>query len=121
MKNGSRQKKRTRWTSEVARRVLEEWRASGLALEVFARQRGLVGQRLRWWQKQLGVEVERASTPRAKATLVPVTVRGAADEDDRASLVIVVQGGARLEVREVSATTAAWVGVMLGTLRGHDA
>jgi transposase-like protein len=117
MKNGSRQKKRTRWTSEVARRVLEEWRASGVALEAFARQRGLVAQRLRWWQKQLGVG-ERAP---ARATLVPVTVRGAVDEDDRASLVIVVEGGARLEVREVSATTAAWVGVMLGTLRGHDA
>jgi len=118
MKKSSGRAKRTRWTSEDARRVLEEWRASGLALEVFARRRGLVGQRLRWWRKQLGLEVVRPLAPRAR--LVPVTVREVSEDAGGAPLVMVVDG-ARLEVRAVTATTAAWVGVMLGTLRGPSA
>ena len=121
MKNVSRPAKRARWTLEVARQMLAEWRASGLALEAFARQRGFVAQRLRWWRKQLGAEVERAATPRARAALVPVTVRGLADEGGGAAFVVVIEGGGQLEVREVSATTAAWVGVMLATLRGSSA
>ena len=49
MMKGSGQTKRTRGTAEVARQALEEWRASGLPLEAYARRRGIVAQRLRWW------------------------------------------------------------------------
>lgn len=39
-----------RWSEVEARGVLEAWRRSGLSLEGFAKQRGLVSQRLRWWK-----------------------------------------------------------------------
>jgi hypothetical protein len=120
MTNGSGRTKRTRWTREVARQALEEWRTSGLPLEAYARRRGVVAQRLRWWRKQLGMEVEQASSPRQRSTLVPVTVtvRGGAEDGVGAALVLVVKDGGRLEIRELSSMTAAWVGELLGTLRG---
>ena len=118
MTNGSGQAKRTRWTSEVARQALEEWRASGLSLEAYARRRGVVAQRLRWWRKQLGMEVEG---PRVRATLLPVTVRGAVEEGVGAAVVLVVKDAGRLEIREMSSPTAAWVGELLTTLRGPRA
>ena len=42
-----------KWSEVEARGVLEAWRRSGLPLERFAKQRGLVSQRLRWWRKKL--------------------------------------------------------------------
>jgi hypothetical protein len=41
------------WTEVEARGVLDAWRKSGLGLREFARSRGLVPQRLSWWQKKL--------------------------------------------------------------------
>lgn len=38
-----------KWSEVEARGVLEAWRRSGLKLQTFARQRGIVGQRMRWW------------------------------------------------------------------------
>jgi transposase-like protein len=43
-----------RWTSSVAQRILAEQERSGLSVAAFARTRGLHGNRLRWWRKQLG-------------------------------------------------------------------
>lgn len=42
------------WTEVEARSVLEAWKKSGLGLERFARNRGLVPQRLYWWKRKLG-------------------------------------------------------------------
>lgn len=39
-----------KWSEVEARGVLEAWQRSGLPLETFAKQRGFVGQRLRWWR-----------------------------------------------------------------------
>jgi len=120
MTKGSGQTKRTRWTAEVARQALEEWRASGLPLEAYARQRGIVAQRLRWWREQLGMGVEQTSGPRLRSTLLPVTVtvRGVAENGVGAALVLVVKDAGHLEIREMSSSTAAWVGELLATLRG---
>jgi hypothetical protein len=116
MTNGKGQTKRTRWTSEVARQELGQWRASGLPLEAYARQRGLVAQRLRWWRQQLGVD-NVAPRPRVRPRWLPVTVRtGATDAADTA-VVVELDGVGRLQVREVSSATAAWVGVVLATMR----
>lgn len=116
MTNGKGQTKRTRWTSEVARQELTQWQASGLPLEAYARQRGLVAQRLRWWRQQLSVAAV-APPLRVRPTLVPVTVRGGAAEAAEVALVLELDDVARVEVREVSSATAAWVGVLLATLR----
>jgi hypothetical protein len=60
------------WSEHEARVVLHAWQVSGLSIERFASQRGLVPQRLRWWKKKL----EDAAMPaRAKgSTLLPVRV-----------------------------------------------
>ena len=59
------------WSELEARAVLQAWRASGLSIERFASQRGLVPQRIRFWKQKLG-ELE---TPKAKGTtLIPVRV-----------------------------------------------
>lgn len=39
-----------KWSEVEARGVLEAWKRSGLPLERFAKQRGFVAQRLRWWK-----------------------------------------------------------------------
>lgn len=49
-----------KWSEVEARGVMEAWRRSGLPLERFAKQRGFVAQRLRWW---------RAKWSRAEKTL----------------------------------------------------
>jgi hypothetical protein len=101
-----------RWTETDARRVWSEWRAVGGSLEAFARRSGFSGQRLQWWVKRLGLRDQ--GTPRR--SFVPVVVRESVAKA-RAPVVLVVDDLARLEVRELTAETAGWVGVMLTALR----
>jgi hypothetical protein len=61
-----------KWSEVEARGVLEAWRRSGLPLEAFARQRGFVAQRLRWWRAKFA-RAEKALAMRAPAVL-PVRV-----------------------------------------------
>src|SRR5687767_613982 len=74
---GARTKRQVRrwqqWSAEEAGRVLEEWRASGLALGRFARERGMGAERLRWWKKRLGDWSQKAGGTQA-AALVPVVL-----------------------------------------------
>lgn len=59
------------WTEVEGRAALEAWKKSGLSLEKFALERGLVPQRLYWWKRKLlGKESQR---PKATA-LLPVRV-----------------------------------------------
>jgi len=44
---------RGQWSDHEARGVLSAWRKSGLTLERFAKERGLVPQRVRWWKAKL--------------------------------------------------------------------
>ncbi len=50
------------WSEVEARGMLEAWRRSDLTLERFAKQRGLVAQRLRWW-KQSSTPPSPVGTP----------------------------------------------------------
>lgn len=63
---------RVKWSEVEARGVLEAWRRSGMTLEAFARQRGLVTQRLHWWKAKLA-RAEKALAPGTPAVL-PVRV-----------------------------------------------
>jgi transposase-like protein len=63
--------RRTHWTEEDARQVLDEWRRSGDTLAAFARARGLVPERIAWWRKRLAGS---RSTTGPALTLVPATV-----------------------------------------------
>ncbi len=44
---------RGQWSEVEARGVLEAWRRSGQPVERFAKQRGIVPQRMRWWKMKL--------------------------------------------------------------------
>lgn len=57
-----------KWSEVEARGVLEAWRRSGLSMEAFARQRGFVSQRLRWWKSKFA-RAEKALAMRAPAFL----------------------------------------------------
>ncbi len=57
----------------TARGVLEAWRRSGLPLERFAKQKGLVAQRLRWWKQKFEFQ-ERALATRPAPALLPVRI-----------------------------------------------
>lgn len=42
-----------KWSEVEARGVIDAWQKSGMPLETFAKERGIVGQRLRWWRLKL--------------------------------------------------------------------
>ena len=60
-----------KWSEVEARGVLEAWRRSGLPLEKFAKQRGLVAQRLRWWRAKLSRANLLGPTPAVLPVHVP--------------------------------------------------
>jgi hypothetical protein len=66
------------WTEVEARGILEAWKRSGETIEVFARGRGLVPQRLRWWKKKLGSKAKELE-------LLPVRVTESADSGGNAT------------------------------------
>ena len=58
-------------SSEVeVRGALGAWRKSGLPLERFAKQRGIVSQRLRWWRLKFAA-AEKATVVSATPALLP--------------------------------------------------
>ncbi len=61
------------WSEVEARGVLEACRRSGLTIERYAKERGLVPQRLRAWKKKFE-ERERAGRLAPAPALVPVRV-----------------------------------------------
>ena len=62
-----------KWSEVEARGVLDAWRKSGLPLERFAKQRGFVAQRLRWWKWKFA-RAEKALAAGAVPALLPVRV-----------------------------------------------
>jgi hypothetical protein len=101
------------WTADEARQVVEAWRASGLSLAAFARERGLIAERVRWWSKRLG------DWGPAKGEEVlqfaPVVVRDlrpiAATPGGGVSLRLA--GGVVIEVADVATVPAAWVSALV--------
>lgn len=64
-----------KWSEIEARGVLEAWQRSGLPLERFAKQRGFVAQRLRWWKRKFA-QAERALAAAPTPALLPVRLTG---------------------------------------------
>lgn len=60
------------WTEAEARGVLNALAKSGLPVERFARERGLVPQRIYWWRKKL--EARQAGESAGAMSLLPVRV-----------------------------------------------
>lgn len=62
---------RGQWSEVEARGVLEAWRRSGVSVERFAKQRGIVPQRVRWWQMKFAA-VDKTQAVTAVPALLPV-------------------------------------------------
>ena len=60
------------WTEVEAAGVLSALRKSGLSIEKFARERGIVPQRIYWWKKKL--EMQHAEGRAGPLALLPVHV-----------------------------------------------
>ena len=69
---------RGQWSEHEARGVLSAWRKSGLTLERFAKERGLVAQRVRWWRNKLEGKSTAHATSQSALALLPVRVTEAA-------------------------------------------
>ena len=59
---------RGQWSEHEARSIIIAWRKSGESIERFAKGRGLVPQRIRWWRNKLEGKVD------APLALLPVRV-----------------------------------------------
>jgi hypothetical protein len=60
---------RDQWSEHEARGVLSAWRKNGQSLERFAKERGLVPQRIRWWRSKLEKDFARRGFPLARSTM----------------------------------------------------
>lgn len=105
------------WSPEEAQGVLAEWRASGMPLGRFARQRGLGAERLRWWKKRLGEWSEKAGGGEERA-LVPMVLSEPvpAVTASKASVVVRVPGGTVVEVADPAAVSAEWLVMLVSQL-----
>ncbi len=65
---------RGQWSEHEARGVLSAWRKSGQTLERFARDRGLVPQRLRFWKRKLEGKTTTLARRESPLALLPVQV-----------------------------------------------
>ena len=109
----------TRWSADEAQQILDEWATSGESLNAFAKGRGLVPQRLSWWQKRLGGKRRRriadgAASATAPAFL-PVTVRPV--EREPIVAMVEIADGLRVELRVLDGASAAWVASLVKALR----
>lgn len=99
-----------RWDSTDAGRVLKFWRASGLSMNAFGAQHGLVAQRLSWWNKRLGDWRDSDAEP----GLIPAVVVGASALS--AAVAIRLPGGVVLEVADPGGVEPAWIAAVVGFL-----
>lgn len=107
-----------RWSADVAQGILDEWATSGETLHGFARERGLVPQRLWWWQKRLGGKrrprVADSAAIAPVLAFLPVTVRPVEPESILATVETV--DGLRVELRVLDDATASWVALLVKAL-----
>jgi len=99
-----------RWSREQAAAILEEWRSSGQSIAAFAREHGVVAQRLHWWRARLrGQPAPRADSPRHN--LVPAIITGAPLL--AASVTVRTTTGEAVEVSEPSSVSPDWVAAVV--------
>jgi hypothetical protein len=65
---------RGQWSEHEARGVLTAWRRSGQSIERFAKDRGIVPQRVRWWKTKLEGKSTALVRSGAPLALLPVQV-----------------------------------------------
>ena len=81
-----------------ARGVLSAWRTSGQSLERFAKERGLVPQRLRWWKAKLESKTTALVRSESSLALLPVQVTGSAQPKRGESVAVHLRSGPIVKV-----------------------
>jgi hypothetical protein len=104
-----------KWTPTQAKEALKAWQASGLPLETYARQRGVSGQRLRWWRERLG-DSHQSAPNGGEARLVPAVLVGAPVPMASPVVTLHLPGGVALEVADATAVSPDWVAAVVGAL-----
>jgi hypothetical protein len=94
-----------RWSAATARKILDEFAASGMSRAAFARVRGVKAHRLKWWQERLS---ESNST--TKVAFIPAEISSIA------GVVIRLPIGITIEAPSVTALPPAWVSELARTL-----
>lgn len=88
---------RGQWSEVEARGVLEAWRRSGLTVERFAKQRGIVPQRLRWWRMKFAA-TEKAIAVSAVPAVLPVRVSAETPRNRGEPVTVLLRTGHMLKV-----------------------
>jgi hypothetical protein len=102
------------WTADEGREVVEAWRASGLPLATFARQRGLSAERVRWWRQRLGEW--KGASGEDRPLLVPAVVmepRPASAGGTAAAVTVRAAGDVVVEIADVSAVPPSWLSALV--------
>ncbi len=89
---------RGQWSEHEARGVLSAWRRSGQSIERFAKERGIVPQRIRWWKAKLkgsSTALVRSQSPLA---LLPVQVTESAPTKRGEPVAVYLRSGHILKV-----------------------
>lgn len=80
---------RGQWSEHEARGVLSAWRKSGQSIERFAKERGIVPQRVRWWRDKLEGKSTALVRSQSPLALLPVQVTEPASPPKRGEPVAV--------------------------------
>ena len=73
-----------KWSEVEARGILEAWHRSGATMESFAKQRGIVPQRLRWWRYRLKQMADKGAPP----ALMPVQLKAPAPRGEPVTVLL---------------------------------
>ncbi len=81
------------WTNDDARTVLAAWRRTKQPLGTFARENGMVANRLYWWRKRL-------LEPGSAAKFVPAVITS--DTDNDVAIVVRIASHVTIEIAKAS-------------------
>src|SRR4051794_31479665 len=88
---------RGQWSEVEARGVIDAWRRSGLSVERFAKHRGIVPQRVRWWQMKFAA-AEKAVAVSAVPAVLPVRVSAETPRSRGEPVTVLLRTGHMLKV-----------------------
>jgi hypothetical protein len=115
IESGTKQPRFKRWTAGDARRVLSQWRASGMSVSKFAKWRGVSQERIFWWKKRLADWNENGRDEKESvARFAPAILRSAVSA--RAALTIRLGEVVELDVVDPGAVSVEWFTLVLRSL-----
>ena len=95
-----------RWNAALARKVLDEFSASGMSPSAFARTCGVNLQRLSWWRQRL----TKTRSPKT-VTFIPAAVSRALP-----GITLRLPGGVAIEAASATVLPARWVAELVRSL-----